>query len=233
MAEQMKNPSRTEDDSAKITVSKNGPYIAAGGVPIITSEICNDDDGYCRTWREVKRYPLQEKYALCRCGQSKNKPFCDGTHAKINFDGTEAVDREPFDKTAQIIQGPALTLSDNEHLCVHARFCMRAGGIWSLVEQSDDQEAKDTAIEEACNCPSGRLVIRDNESGNVIEPEFDKSIVVIEYPPRGEHGPLWVRGGIPIESADGKLYEIRNRVTLCRCGRSENKPFCDGSHIER
>jgi len=59
----------------------------------------------------------------------------------------------------------------------------------------------------------------------------NESIVVIEYPPRIEHGPLWVRGGIPIKSADGKPYEIRNRVILCRCGRSKNKPFCDGSHI--
>ncbi len=232
MTEQIKNSPKTEDSSTKITVSKNGPYIVTVKVPLTTSEICNDDQGYCRTWREVKRYPVPEKYALCRCGQSNNKPFCDGTHAKIHFDGTEAEDREPFDKGAVVISGPALTLADNEHLCVHARFCMRAGGIWNLVEQSDDQEARDIAIEEACNCPSGRLLITDNESGKAIEPEFEKSIVVIEYPPRGEHGPLWVRGGIPIESADGKPYEIRNRVTLCRCGRSGNKPFCDGSHIE-
>jgi CDGSH-type Zn-finger protein len=215
----------------KITVTKNGPYIVTGKVPLATSEICNDDEGYCRTWREVKRYPLQEEYALCRCGQSKNIPFCDGTHAKIHFEGTEAGDHAPFDENAEIIRGPALTLADNKHLCVHARFCMRAGGIWNLVTQSANREARDIAIEEACNCPSGRLVITDNESGKTIEPELDKSIVVIEYPPRGEHGPLWVRGGIPIESADGKQYEIRNRVTLCRCGRSQNKPFCDGSHI--
>ena len=215
----------------KITVSKNGPYIVTGSVPLTTSEICNDDEGYCRTWREVKRYPLQEKYALCRCGHSKNKPFCDGTHAKISFEGTEAGDHEPFDNTAKLIRGPELTLADNEHLCVHARFCMRAGGIWNLVKHPENQEAREIAIEEACNCPSGRLVIKDNESEKTIEPELDKSIVVIEYPPRGEHGPLWVRGGIPIESANGKLYEIRNRVTLCRCGRSGNKPFCDGSHI--
>jgi CDGSH-type Zn-finger protein len=233
MTEQMKTPSRTKDGSAKITVKKNGPYIVTGKVPLSTSEICNDDDGYCRTWREVKRYPLQEKYAICRCGESNNKPFCDGAHAKIHFDGTEAGDCEPFDKAAEVICGPELTLADNKHLCVHARFCMRAGGIWSLVEQSDDKEARDIAIEEACNCPSGRLVIKDNVSGKAIEPEFEKSIVVIEYPPRGEHGPLWVRGGIAIESADGKPYEIRNRVTLCRCGRSENKPFCDGIHIEK
>jgi hypothetical protein len=100
---------------------------------------------------------------------------------------------------------------------------MRTGGIWNLVKQSDDQEARNTAIEEACNCPSGRLVIKDNVSGKVIEPEFEKSIVVIEYPPRGEHGPLWVSGDIPIESANGKPYEIRNRVTLCRCDRRTNR----------
>jgi uncharacterized Fe-S cluster protein YjdI len=139
----------------------------------------------------------------------------------------------PFDEWAGKIRGPSFTLADKNHICVHARFCMRAGGIWNLVEQSDDEEARDIAIEEACNCPSGRLVLKDNESGKAIEPKFEKSIVVIEYPPRGEHGPLWVRGGIPIESADGKPYEIRNRVTLCRCGRSMNKPFCDGSHIEK
>jgi CDGSH-type Zn-finger protein len=211
----------------KITVSKNGPYIVTGGVPVTISEICNDNEGNCRTWREVRRYPVQEKYALCRCGHSKNKPFCDGTHVKISFDGTEAGDREPFDKAAEVIRGPALTLVDNKHLCVHARFCMRAGGIWNLVEQSNNQDARDTAKEEACNCPSGRLVIKDNENGKAIEPEFEKSIVIIEYPPRGEHGPIWVRGGIPIESSDGKPYEIRNRVTLCRCGISENKPFCE------
>ncbi|AKB11853.1 Iron-binding zinc finger CDGSH type [Methanosarcina thermophila] len=74
-------------------------------------------------------------------------------------------------------------------------------------------------------------MIIDNATGKAIEPEFEKSIVV-ESPPRYEQGPLWVRGGIPIESADGKLYEIRNRVTLCRCGKSKNKPLCDGSHIE-
>ncbi|MDD1762861.1 MAG: CDGSH iron-sulfur domain-containing protein [Methanothrix sp.] len=227
-----KTASGSPQNSMKITVSKNGPYIVIGRVPLIVSEICNDDEGYCRTWREIKRYRVQEKYALCRCGHSKNKPFCDGTHAKIHFEGTETGDYEPFGKVAEKICGPALTLADNKHLCVHARFCMRAGGIWNLVEQSDNQEARDIAIEEACNCPSGRLVITDNESGKTIEPEFEKSIVITEYPPRGEHGPLWVRGGIPIESADGKQYEIRNRVTLCRCGKSHNKPFCDGSHVD-
>lgn len=72
---------------------------------------------------------------------------------------------------------------------------MRAGGIWNLVEQLDDKEARGIAIEEACSCPVGRMVITDNERGKAIESEFDKSIVIIGYMPRGEHGPFWVPGG--------------------------------------
>jgi CDGSH-type Zn-finger protein len=231
MTEQTKKPHETKNDSMQITVSKNGPYIVTGGVPLIQEEICNDDEGYCRTWRVAKKYPVQEQYALCRCGHSQNKPFCDGTHAKINFNGTETAGNEPYLRHPRSIRGPELELLDYENLCVHARFCMRAGGIWNLTEQSDVPEAKMTAIEEAGNCPSGRLVIKDQETGKAIEPKLEKSIVVIEYPSRGEHGPLWIRGGIPVVSADGRPYEARNRVTLCRCGRSGNKPFCDGSHI--
>ena len=64
----------------KITVLMNGPYIVTGRVPLITSEICKDEDGKRLIWREVKRYPVQEQCALCRCGHSDNKVFCDGTH---------------------------------------------------------------------------------------------------------------------------------------------------------
>jgi CDGSH-type Zn-finger protein len=46
------------------------------------------------------------------------------------------------------------------------------------------------------------------------------------------NGPLFVSGGVPIERADGEPMELSNRVTLCRCGRSSNKPLCDGTHSE-
>jgi CDGSH-type Zn-finger protein len=216
----------------RIVVSKNGPYLVSGSIPLIVAEICNDDEGNCRTWKEMKRFPVQESYALCRCGRSKNKPYCDGTHASARFDGTECAGDESYLRRPKTTHGPALSLDDVEDLCVHARFCMRAGGVWNLTKHSDIRQARETAIEEACNCPSGRLVIRDRETGAAIEPVLEKSIVVIEYPPRGEHGPLWIRGGIPVESSDGKQYAIRNRLTLCRCGKSENKPFCDGSHVK-
>jgi CDGSH-type Zn-finger protein len=232
MTETTKKTQEGPDGVMKITVSKNGPYIVTGGIPLIVAEICNDNEGYCRTWKIVNRYPVKEEYALCRCGYSENRPFCDGTHAKVRFNGTETAGAEVYLRHPRITNGPMLELTDYENLCVHARFCMRAGGIWNLTEQSNVPEARDTAIEEASNCPSGRLVIRDLRSGETIEPVLEKSIVVIEYPAKGEHGPLWVRGGIPIISAEGKPYTVRNRVTLCRCGKSGNKPFCDGNHVQ-
>jgi hypothetical protein len=95
---------------------------------------------------------------------------------------------------------------------------------------SDDPEARAKAIEEAGNCPSGSLVAWGKDSGAAIEPPYPPGISVIEDPTTGLSGPLWVKGGIPIESAEGFEYERRNRVTLCRCGRSARKPFCDGAH---
>ena len=72
MVEKNKKNTELPNNSMKITVRKNGPYVVTGGIPLIEEEICNDDEGYARTWREVKRYPVQEQYALCRCGNSKN-----------------------------------------------------------------------------------------------------------------------------------------------------------------
>jgi CDGSH-type Zn-finger protein len=75
-------------------------------------------------------------------------------------------------------------------------------------------------------------VVWDKKTGKPIEPNFKPSISLLEDTGKRVSGPIWVKDGIPVESSDGKEYEIRNRVTLCRCGKSRNKPFCDGSHIE-
>jgi CDGSH-type Zn-finger protein len=214
---------------AKLKVSKNGPYLIYGGIPIQKQIIIADSEGTATEWQPSTKYPIQEKYALCRCGQSKNKPFCDGTHVKTGFDGTEVAD-EAYLNQPKKIEGSALRLADIEELCASARFCHQAGGIWNLVPASGDPEKKRISIEEACDCPSGRLVILDKKAGKIIEPDFTKSIGLIEDPAMGVSGPIWVRGGILVESADGKTYKVRNRVTLCRCGRSKNKPFCDSSH---
>jgi CDGSH-type Zn-finger protein len=215
----------------KIKITKNGPYLVSGGLPLAKEIIVTDIKGTPIEWDKGASYPNQENYALCRCGKSKNKPYCDGTHTDINFDGTETASKENYLDYAEKTEGPDLDLTDAEALCASARFCHKAGGIWRLVEKSDNPKLKEIAIQEACNCPAGRLVVWDKTTGNPIEPNLEPSISLVEDPEAKVSGPIWVKGGVPIESTDGTQYEIRNRVTLCRCGKSRNKPFCDGHHI--
>lgn len=213
----------------KIKVTKNGPYLVPEGIPIQMEDPVIDEEGFPEKWQKINDIPTNGSVALCRCGKSKNKPFCDGTHLSIDFDGTETAVEKNF-KTA-VMEGKKLILNDTKELCSFARFCDRGGRIWNLIEKSDDVSNK-IAIEEGKNCPSGRLVLIDKKTKKVIEPKFSKSISVTHDNQLGVGGPLWIKGGIEIESADGKSYEIRNRVCLCRCGESENKPFCDGSHTK-
>jgi len=216
---------------AKIVVSKNGPYLVSGKLPLGKEIIEIGSDGEPARWQSAKSYPVKESYALCRCGQSKHKPFCDGTHAEIKFKGTETASRKKYSSQAKKIIGPGLVLADAPSLCASARFCHGKGGIRKLVLSSDKSKLKAAAVREACNCPSGRLVARDKKTGKPIEPHFEPSLSLIEDPQAGVSGPIWVKGGAPVESSDGHKYKTRNRVTLCRCGKSKNKPFCDGTHI--
>jgi len=216
----------------KVMITKDGPYIISGKLPMIKEIIKIGKDGEPEKWVKGEKYPAKEVCTLCRCGQSKNNPFCDGMHAKIKFNGTETASREPFIKQSEEINGPTLKLRDAQALCATARFCHRAGGIWELTKHSDNPKARKIAIEESCNCPSGRLVECDKKTGKVIEPKLKQSISFVEDPQNKVSGPIWLKGCVPLQSSDGTMYEIRNRVTLCRCGKSRNKPFCDGNHIE-
>ena len=215
---------------AKIEITQDGPYLVSGGLPLSEQWIVTNAEGDSLDYEEKKKYPPAPQYALCRCGQSGNKPFCDGSHKRVQFDGTETASREPYLEQAETIAGPALNLTDAESLCAFARFCDPKGRIWNLVKQSDNPEARRLTEYEAAHCPAGRLVVWDKKTGKAIEPEFEPSLGLIEDTDKKVSGPIWVKGGIPVISADGKAYEVRNRMTLCRCGSSNNKPFCDGSH---
>ena len=81
-----------------------------GGLPLSEQWIVTNAEGDSLDYREGKKHPAPPQYALCRCGQSGNKPFCDGTHQKVKFDGTETASHEPYLKQAETIDGPTLRL---------------------------------------------------------------------------------------------------------------------------
>lgn len=213
----------------KIKILENGPYCISGGIPLSEKIIVPDENGYLL--KEGRTLPQSPEYALCRCGHSENPPFCDGTHTKIEFDGTETASRDSFESRAQIMRGPDLNLRD-DHRCAFARFCHRErGNVWELTLSSDDPTLKAEAIRSANECPAGRLVAVE-KSGKIHEPDYQPEIEIVQDPQEGVSAGIFVKGNIPIESSDGSIYEVRNRVALCRCGKSQNKPFCDATHVE-
>lgn len=214
----------------KIKVTKNGPYLVNSPAPFHEKTIVTDAEGRSIDWAVTKTFTKSETYALCRCGASSKKPFCDGTHQKIGFDGTETADRASYESQAELFRGPRLSLSDEENLCAFARFCDPNGRVWNEVAQTDDQAVAAVFTPQVNKCPAGRLVAWDNATGQALEERRAPQISVTQDPAQDCSGPIWVEGGIAIVAADGTTYEERNRVTLCRCGQSSNKPFCDGAH---
>jgi CDGSH-type Zn-finger protein len=214
----------------KITILKHGPYLVEGAIPL--DEKIMVSTGHHREYQQGRTFKTEENYALCRCGHSENAPFCDGAHVDAGFDGTEVASTLSFDERAELFPGPTLDLFDDNR-CAFARFCHREDGeVWTLTERSDDPRLREEAILASTDCPAGRLVHHDKEAEyQEIEPTLEPSISILQDPERHVSAPLYVKGGVPLISAEGSTYEQRNRYALCRCGASRNKPFCDASHV--
>lgn len=217
------------EKKCKIKIIENGPYIVTGNIPL--SEKIIVSKGKATELEDGHELPQTEKYALCRCGQSETAPFCDGNHVKVGFKGAEKASRETFEDRAKLVEGPNLDLLDDQR-CAYARLChKKEGKAWRLTKNSDNPAFREQAIISASDCPAGRIVAY-NKAGKALETDHQPSLEILQDPEQQASGPISVKGNIPIESSDGYIYEIRNRVTLCRCGKSKNKPICDASHIE-
>lgn len=219
----------------QIRVEKNGPYHVTGDVPLVRKIQVVSEFGEPLTWRKEGELAVNgEKYRLCRCGQSRHLPFCDGTHQTVGFDGTE---QAPTDSTSErsfeLPGGTHIVVSKDPTLCNLSGFCgMRSEGIFDLVPRTADTEVRSLVIAMVERCPSGSLTWRLEPESPDIEPDLPAQIALVtEITSDGPiTGPLWVTGGIPVERSDGEPFENRNRVTLCTCGRSSSKPLCDGTH---
>lgn len=215
-----------------VKVLLNGPYEVSNNIPAALAESEIDENEISQEWKKTRVLNVGEKdsYHLCRCGHSEQKPFCDGSHHNVTFIGEETAPLDGYSKRAEVIEGETLDLLDDESLCVYARFCDGPPRAWNAAALSGDRNNRKIAIREAWNCTGGRLTVYEKD-GTPIEPKLEQEIWVTQDTAAHVRGPLWIRGGIPIEGADKQNYEVRNRVALCRCGESQNKPFCDATHM--
>ncbi len=170
---------------------------------------------------------VDEVMALCRCGQSMDKPYCDGTHGLVGFYGEKYPGRIP-DKVLSY-KGEKIIINDNRGICSHDGSCFhelprvfrkKQQFRWIWPDNSDPERIEATIRQ----CPSGALSwTRDGVTVTDWETEM--------YIRIRKDGPLEVKGGIQLEDDQESVPQTADHYTLCRCGESLNKPFCDGHHL--
>jgi thiamine pyrophosphate-dependent acetolactate synthase large subunit-like protein/CDGSH-type Zn-finger protein len=163
--------------------------------------------------------------ALCRCGASKNKPFCDGSHDRVGFNSDKRDGR--VEDRLDLYPGDGITIRDNRGICSHAGFCTDGcPAVWRTgVEPWIDPRGADAErIRQTIGkCPSGALSYEmDGEVRS--DPDRPSAIRV------SKDGPYHVQGGIELQGEARVEGASLEHYTLCRCGGSKNKPFCDGTH---
>lgn len=202
---------------SKITPREDGPLVVQG-VPSLKAEGGQID-------------PDKPVYALCRCGASQNKPFCDGAHAKVGFtsdNGDARIRNAPVRYTGEV-EGKQVTISYTPVLCGHIAACQ------ALHKQVFDPSKNpwiqpengtlDGILSVIKACPSGALRVSvDGED----EHHIDSDQVSIKV---AKDGPYVVKN-IALEAEFNGAGASEKEYILCRCGQSKNKPFCDGSHYD-
>lgn len=208
-----------------VTATANGPYRVRGVSRIVWREPVKTEAGEPIGWRTGEVVADEDKeYWLCRCGNSQNKPFCDSSHRRVGFEAEDTASSEPRQQRLASY-GDHLVLDDDRSICSHAGFCAtKATNAWKMAQADLDTAGQSQLVAMGQRCPSGALTVRVGE--DVLEPALPVEIALVP------DGPLWVTGRVQVERSDGQALEVRNRITLCRCGASKNKPLCDGSHAD-
>ena len=201
----------------KIACLTNGPYYLLNDPEAKPVENLRRQDGSaCATVRGV---------ALCRCGGSSNKPFCDGTHGSNGFKDKKLSDGSADRRVAYA--GKGITIFDNRALCAHAGFC--TDELKAVFRQGEEPwiEADGAAAEKIMatieKCPSGALSYAVD---GVERKEKERAPMVTVT----RDGPYAITGAIELLGVAFGEGASKEHYTLCRCGASRNRPFCDGSH---
>jgi len=199
----------------KITLLPNGPILVKANeedFPVLRA-----DSG------DIK---AQGPVALCRCGVSQNKPYCDGAHGGAGYSDENTCRNDAIEH----FEAPGITVHFNRSICSGAAACVHSlpavfkstSGDWIHPAEASVEEV----IQAVRQCPSGALTFTV-DGRTEIKQEDEVSIRVVK------NGPYEIKGPVEFEAPKWSVGASRTNFALCRCGKSGNIPFCDYSHGER
>jgi len=205
------------DEKPKIACLPNGPYYLLNSMTPETIPHLQSSTG------EPRANVIG--VALCRCGGSNNKPFCDGTHGTNGFTDKKIADGSKDMRDNYV--GKTITIHDNRGICAHAGRCTdNLAKVFKLKEEpwiDPDGATAEEIIATIRMCPSGAL---SYSIGGEEHRDQDREPMVTVT----KDGPYAVTGGIELIDKERGEGASTEHYTLCRCGGSKNKPFCDGTH---
>jgi CDGSH-type Zn-finger protein len=201
----------TDENNQIIEPTRNGPYLVKN-----IKNLKNSKNEI------IKSYSVM---TLCRCGGSNIKPFCDNMHIKIGFSDKKQEDREP--DRLETYEGKKLTIHDNRGVCSHRGNCTdNATKVFRMNVEPwiypDAQDAEET-MKVIKTCPSGALSYTKD---GVLSKDWEREPAIAI----SKDGPYDIMGYIELKDPDNNKPESKEHYTLCRCGHSKNKPFCNGHH---
>ena len=199
-------------DVAKIVtvdVTENGP-IKVSGFGSIT---------YCG-----EKLKTDGEVLLCRCGETKTPPFCDWSHIESGFSGKKSIESY---KDIRVWEGKTIRTFFNANICMHASNCRQLGKLRKQELDESDSSAAEKIAKVVISCPSGALSYELIEGDNKITFEDSDHIEIVKG------GEIQIKCKIDAENVNFLERQPENRLTLCRCGLSKNKPFCDGAHLAK
>lgn len=130
--------------------------------------------------------------------------------------------------TRKTYRGDRVDVSFDFDLCIHVGACLLGlPGVFELGRRPwilPDAADPDAVAEVVTRCPSGALQYQRHDAAPDEQPPATATVTPLR------DGPLLVTGRISVVHEDGSIEELP-RATLCRCGLSNNKPFCDNSHL--
>lgn len=219
------NRQQQPQDKPKILPLSNGPYYLINDMKPKVVEHLQDDDG--------KPLSNISGVALCRCGASKNKPFCDGTHNIIGFSSSNKLtsDEGKISKgKKKSYAGKNITIHDNRKICSHAAECINnLSSVFKFDARpwiDPDGTNVEDIIKTIRKCPSGALSYSIDGVEHKEQNERDPMVTA------SRNGPFLIAGGVELigDNIQWEEGSSKEHYTLCRCGASNNKPFCDGMH---